>query len=113
MKTLFSFVVAALFLAAVSQHAFAQQAPGSGPGPAVQGGKPAETFSERKARILTMLEDRKMRIDKEKACVDAAQNSEDLIKCRPDRPMGMGPGSMQQGRHGQQRPPMAPTEQPK
>jgi len=112
MKTLFSFVVAALFLTAISQHAFAQQTPGNGPGPAVQGGKPAETFSERKARILTMIEDRKTRLDKEKACVEAAQNSDDLIKCRPERPTGMGPGGMSPGHPGRQRPPMSPAERP-
>jgi hypothetical protein len=110
MKTLFSFIVAALFLTAIPQHAFAQQAPGSGPGPAVQGGKPAETFTERKAHILTMLEDRKTRIEKEKACVEAAKDNDDLKKCRPERPMGMGQGGMQQGRSGQQRPPMTPAE---
>ena len=114
MKTLFSFIVAALFLTAISQHAFAEQVPGSNPGPAVQGGKPAETFNDRKSRILTMLEDRKVRLEKEKACVEAAKNSDDLMKCRPERPMGMGPGGMPQGgRPGQQQPPMPPVERPK
>ena len=66
MKTLFSFIIAALFLAVISQHAFAQQAPMSGPTPTFQGGKPAETFSERKARILTMMEERKTRLERRK-----------------------------------------------
>jgi len=101
MKTLFSFVVAALFLTALSQHAVAQQDPVSAASTTVQG-RPAETFSERKTRILAILEDRKMRLDKEKACVEAATSSDDLAKCRPARPMGMGPGGMSQGRPGQQ-----------
>lgn len=96
MKTLFSFLVAALFLTALSQHAFAQQSLGTG-----TGGMPTETFAERKARILTLFEERQKRLTTEKACVEAAQSSDDLVKCRPERPMGMGPG-MGQGRPGQQ-----------
>ena len=107
MRMLYSFAVAVLFLTALSQHAFAQQQ-GSGPGPAVQKGMGAgitpENFAEVKARILTRLEERRTMLDKEKTCVDASQNAEELKKCRPERPMGMGPGGMQHRGQGQNQP---------
>jgi hypothetical protein len=87
------FIIAALFLLAFSQAALAQQ----GPGPLAQGtGKSAtpEEFKDKKDRILKMLEERRAHLDKAKACVEASKTDDDLLKCRPERPMGMGPGGM-------------------
>jgi hypothetical protein len=69
-----------------------------------------ETFSERKARVQKLLEERKTRLEQEKTCVDAAKNDDDLVKCRPQRPPMMQGGQGMQGGGmrgpGQQRPPM-------
>lgn len=102
-------IVAALFLAALSQPAFAQQSPGSGQGPAMQEGSGKEItpqqFSEMKTRILKMIEERQTRLTQEKACVEAATSGAELKKCRPDRPMGQGgpggPGGQFPGGPGQ------------
>jgi hypothetical protein len=113
MRSIVAVIVVMLVLAAGSQVVFAQQAPGSGPGPAMQEGqgkqKTPETFSERKARVQKMLEERKTRLEQEKICVDAAKTDEELVKCRPQRPMmheggGMGGGHMEGPGH--QHPPM-------
>ncbi len=112
-------ILAVLFTLALSQLAFAQQGPGGGPGPLGQaGGKSAtpEEFKAKKDRILKMIEERRAHLDKAKACVEAAKTDEDLQKCRPERPMGMGPGmrgpgGMQGGQRGQV-PPMPPANQP-
>jgi hypothetical protein len=106
-------VVVVLFLAASSQAIFAQQVPGGGPGPAMHEGMgkeiTPEQFSETKARVLKMIDERRTRLDKEKACVEAATNGADLKKCRPERPMGQGGGM--HGGPGQQRPPRPGGEQ--
>ena len=108
MRTLVSLAFAVLFLTSVSQHAFAQQ-PGSGPGPAGPEGSgkamTPENFKEIKTRILARIEERRTMLDKEKTCVEAAQNADELRKCRPERPMGMGPGGMQNRGPGQGQPP--------
>ncbi len=90
--------VALLFMLVLSQAAFAQQ----GPGPLAQGGKSAtpEEFQTKKDRILKMIEERRAHLDKAKACVEAAKTDEDLVKCRPERPMGMGPGMHRGGWQG-------------
>ncbi len=92
-------IIAALFTLVLSQVAFAQQGPGGGPLAPSGTGKSAtpEDFKDKKARILKMIEERRAHLDKAKACVDAAKNDEDLAKCRPERPMGMGPGGMRRG----------------
>lgn len=106
-------VVAVLFLAALSQAVFAQQVPAGGPGPAMREGTGGEItpeqFSEMKAGVLKMIDERRTRLDRQKACVEAAANGEDLRKCRPERPMG--PGGGMQGGPGQQRPPRPGGEQ--
>ncbi|MDA8101154.1 MAG: hypothetical protein M0042_16165 [Nitrospiraceae bacterium] len=95
-----------LVLAFGAFAAWAEQGPASGTGPAMQGaGGNRETFSERKARILKLFDERKTRLEQEKACVDAAQNDEDLMKCRPQRPMRGGEGGPD-GRRGGPRPQM-------
>jgi hypothetical protein len=106
MRTLFSFVVAVVFLSALSLNAFAQQQPGNGPGPGDQQmmGREItpENYTEVKARMLTMIEKRRTWLDKEKACVEAAKNADELKKCRPERPMGGMGGGMHQRGPGQQ-----------
>jgi len=92
------FIIAALFLLAFSQAALAQQ----GPGPLAQGtGKSAtpEEFKDKKDRILKMIEERRAHLDTAKACIEAAKTDDELLKCRPERPMGMGPGGMRRGGH--------------
>lgn len=122
MRTLLSFVFAVLFVAALSQVAFAQGAPeggpGIGPGPGMQQGAgkeiTPEQFNQMKSNVLKMIEERRVRLDQAKACVQAAKNAEELRKCRPERPM-MGPGGRGgkfQGGPGQGRPPMEPLEKP-
>ncbi len=102
-----------LFLALLSPAAFAQQVPGAGPGPGMQNGPGAsstpEQFSARKTRILQLIEIRRTRLDEEKTCVESAKNDQDLMNCRPRRPMmrrGGGGRGGAQGGPGQQRPPM-------
>jgi len=96
MKTLFSFAVAVLFLAALSSSVFAQQAQ-SGPGPddqmMMRKEITPENFSEMKTHMLTMIEKRRTMLDTQKTCVEAAKNAEELKACRPERPMGMGGGN--------------------
>lgn len=108
MRVFISTVLVALLLTALSQAAVAQMYPGGGPGPAMQEGNDKELtpeqFSQMKTRILTMLEERRKRLDQEKICVEAATSAAELKKCRPERPMG-GPGGQYQGGPGQQRPP--------
>jgi hypothetical protein len=96
-------VAALFFVSALSQAAFAQQGNGPGAGP---GFAPVD-FKEQKERVLQMLEERKSRLAQEKTCVEAAQDTEALQKCRPERPGGgMGPGSMRGGQQGQPTQPM-------
>ncbi len=92
-------ILAALLTLALSQIALAQQGPGGGPGPLAPSGKSAtpEEFKDKKARVLKMIEERRAHLDKAKACVEAAKTDEDLDKCRPERPMGMGPGMRRGG----------------
>jgi hypothetical protein len=121
MKLATRFILAVLFALALSQVAQAQQGSGSGPGPGGQewAGKSAtpEQFKDKKARVLKMIEERRTKLDQAKTCVEAAQTDEDLQKCRPERPMGMGPGGMRRGggmqgggMRGQQQP-MPPADQ--
>ena len=114
-------VVIMLFLAAGPRPVLAQQGPGGGQGPMMQGGQRQQadpaTFSERKARVQKLLEERKTRLEQEKTCVDAAKNDDDLAKCRPQRPMMQGSQGMQGGRGGMggpgmQRPPMGDMSNP-
>jgi hypothetical protein len=69
-----------------------------------------ESFTDRKARVQKMIEERKTRLEQEKACVDTAKNDDDLMKCRPQRPPMHEGGGMQHGGpmggQGQQHPPM-------
>ncbi len=105
MRVFVNTFLATLFLAALIQTGFAQTYPDSGLGPAIQegGGKEItpQQFSEMKTRILTMIEERRKRLDQEKSCVEAATNADELRKCRQERPMG----GQFQGGPGQQRPP--------
>jgi hypothetical protein len=96
MKTLFSFAVAVLFLAALSSSVFAQQSQ-SGPGPddqmMMRKEITPENFGEMRTHMLTMIEKRRTMLDTQKTCVEAAKNAEELKACRPERPMGMGGGN--------------------
>jgi len=82
---------------------------GSGNGRTMQGvderSFATEQFSDRKARVLRMIEERRTRLDQEKTCVEAATTEEELMKCRPERPAGKGEGfpGGSQGRQEQQR----------
>jgi hypothetical protein len=87
MKVIISLAMAAFFLAVGAHYAPAQDAGGSGKGA-------PESFQDRKARILKMIDERRARLDQAKACVEAATNDDEMRKCRPERPEGMGPGGM-------------------
>lgn len=108
MKTLFRLAVALLFLAVFSPNTFAQQQPGSNPGPddrPMMGREiTPENFSEMRSHMLTMIEKRRTMLDTEKTCVEASKNADELKKCRPERPMGMGGGMRQNGPGRQQGP---------
>ena len=103
-------IIAFLVIWAFAQAAFGQQGgPGSRPGPG--NSFTAENFQEQKTRILQMIEQRRIKLDQEKACVEAAQNREDLQKCRPERPDGMGLGRQRgQGGQGQAQQPRGGAE---
>ncbi len=95
--------VVVLFLTAGHFVVFAQQGPSGGPGPGMQEQMKKESapekFPEFKARVLKMLDERKTRLEQERACVEKATTHEEIKKCRPEPPMGgqmhRGPG--QQG----------------
>jgi len=102
-------VLAVLFLAAGGAAVLGQQAPGGGTGPAGPGGAgkefAPEKFPEFKARVLKMLDERKARLEQEKACVEKAANHEELRKCRPEPPAGRGGhGGQSMGAPGQRQP---------
>jgi len=107
-RSIAGMVVVVLFLAALSQAVLAQQGPAGGQGPAMHEmmGKEItpEQFPEVKARVLKMIDERRTRLDKEKACVEAAANGAELKKCRPERAMGGMQGGGMQGGPGQNRP---------
>jgi hypothetical protein len=100
-------VVVVLLLTAGSVVVLAQQGPSGGPGTGMQEGMKKEytpeQFPEVKARVLKMLDERKARLERERACVEKATTHAELKKCRPEPPMG---GQMHRGGTGQQRPQM-------
>ena len=107
MRFILRFAIVVLFLTGLSQVALAQQA-GGPPAPGTTGKTAApEQFQDRKARILKMIDERRANLDKARACIEAASNNDELRKCRPERPEGMGPGR----RHGGPgRQPMGPGD---
>lgn len=82
----------------------AQMAGDSGNRPAFrEGGEIThEQFPEMKTRILSMIEERRKRLEEEKACVETASSPAELRKCRPQpprtegRPDRGGPGQLPQ-----------------
>ncbi len=113
MKRTVRFILVVVLAAALSQIAFAQQGPGPGGGQgwAAKSATP-EQFKEKKDRILKFIEDRRAKLDQAKACVEAATTDEELAKCRPERPAGMGPGMGPGMRRGgrMQQPPTPPAQ---
>ena len=111
MRYVVAVALAILLLAAFSQTLPAQQGPPGGQGPMMQGGSfqsDPKTFPDRKARVQKLLEDRKVSLEQEKACVDKATNDDELVKCRPQRPMHERGGMQHRGPMGDQgqQPPM-------
>ena len=106
MRNITIIVLAILFLAAGGAAVLAQQAPAGGAGPGGAGKEFApEKFQEFKARVLKMLDERKARLEQEKACVEKAANHDELRKCRPEPPTGRGGhGGQFMGGTGQQQP---------
>lgn len=103
--------IVVVFLAAGSFAAMAQQGPAGGPGggPGMRGQEVTpEQFPELKARVLKMLDERQVKLEEHRACVEKAQSHEEMRKCRPESPMGGGP--MHRG-PGQQRPPQTGGQQ--
>jgi len=95
MKVILTFTVATLFVAIFSLVAIAQQNPGGGPSPAVPQGTEKqltpEQFATMKLRILNMIDERRSKLDEEKACVEAALTPAELRKCKRHHRMGPGP----------------------
>jgi hypothetical protein len=95
MKVILTFTVATLFVAIFSLVAIAQQNPGGGPSPAVPQGTEKqltpEQFAAMKSRILNMIDERRSKLDEEKACVEAALTPAELRKCKRHHRMGPGP----------------------
>ncbi len=104
--------VAILVLSVMGTTAWAQQEPGQGQGGRNGTGKTfaPENFQEMKTRVLQMLEERKTRLDQEKACVEKAGTMEDLRKCRPEPQMGRGGMGGQGGPREQRSPGSPPAE---
>ncbi len=99
MKFVVSVIVVLFALMPALPGSAAQTAPEKGDAPAPMMRNRAardvtpEQFAEMKARILNRLDERKSRLEQERACVDASKNVEELRKCRPEPPMGpMGRG---------------------
>lgn len=71
-----------------------------------------EQFAAMKNKILNMLEVRRTKIEEAKVCVTAATTPEELRKCRPEHPIGMGMKPHMRGQRGmgQQQPPQPPTQ---
>ncbi len=57
---------------------------------------PPGNFEELKSLILKRIDDRMKRLQDEKTCVEVAKNSEELKKCKPERPGGPGRWKSQQ-----------------
>jgi hypothetical protein len=103
MRSILRFAVVVLFLTGISQVSPAQQSPSDQAGPNGTGKTVTpEQFQERKARILKMIETRKAMLDQATTCVEAATNNDELRKCRPERPEGMGRGGRRRGGPGRQ-----------
>lgn len=90
-------VLAAMVLIAFSEVSFSQSPPESGPPPALRGREiTPENFNEAKAAALQRIEGRLRLLSREKACIEAATNAEEMKKCAPGRPERMGPKGMQE-----------------
>ncbi len=94
------YIAAATLVLMFSAAALAQQAPGNGRDPGKRFAP--ENFQDTKARVLQMIEERRARLDQEKACIEKAENMEEMKKCRPEPRMGRGgmggPGGPQEER---------------
>jgi hypothetical protein len=103
MRTILRFAIVVLFFAGISPVAQAQQGPGVQAAPDETGTAvtPAQ-FEARKARIIKMIEERRAKLDQAKTCIEAATSNDELRKCRPERPEGMGPGGRHHGGQGRQ-----------
>ncbi len=101
MKSGLLIAIGVLYLSMLSQVAFAQNGPGKTFAP--------ENFQEAKGRVLHMIEERRTRLDQEKACVEKSSNMEEMRKCRPEPPMGHG--GKHQGEPGEHRAPMSSPQE--
>jgi hypothetical protein len=106
MRVVAFLVIVVLMMSAGAPLVLAQKGPMGGQGNQGQEGAQKEytpeQFPEAKARVLKLIDERKSRLDQEKACVEKATNHDELRKCRPVPPMS---GPMQRG-PGTPRPPM-------
>lgn len=107
-------IVVVLVLTAAASAALAQQEPGQAQGSRNGQGKTfaPENFQDLKTRVLQILEERRTRLEQEKACVEKTENMQDLQKCRPEPQRGHG-GREGQGGPREQRSPASPRGQEK
>ncbi len=98
-KRLYKALILSCILAVTSLGtAFAQMSQGEGRRPAFKSDTEMtnDEYSGMKKRALLMIEERRKRLEEEKACVEAATNISELRKCRPQPPRGQG-GAFQGG----------------
>lgn len=115
--------VVALVLSVAAVPVIAQQGqkggPGGGYGPGPGMGKgmqqevTPEQFPEFKAQALKNIDERMKRMAEHRACIEKAQNHEEMKKCRPEPPMGGGPMRRGGNGPGPQRPPQTGGTAPK
>lgn len=98
MKGTIVLIFTVLLLIAFSKVSFSEMSSEKTPppGPSAVKSITPENFNEAKTKILQSIEQRIKRLNDEKACVAAANNVDDLKKCRPARPDKAGDKSMQQ-----------------
>ena len=97
MKMSVSFVLTAMVLIAFSAVSFSQTPSESGPPPAARWKEiTPENFNEAKAAALQRIEGRMRLLSREKACIEAATNAEEMKTCAPGRPERMGSKRMQE-----------------
>lgn len=91
MKTLIAAIFTAMLLVMFPEVSFSQAPPeGAPPSRGLQGKEiTPENFNEVKSSIIKRIDDRLMKLTEEKTCVKAANNADELKKCRTGGPAQM------------------------
>lgn len=90
LQRIFAIVVCVALLAASAPLVFDRMMPGTGGAPMFRDREAKELaleqFPEMTARVLKRIEERRTKLDQEKACVEVSRTAEELRKCRPEPP---------------------------